>query len=233
MTSRRPSCWSLLAAAGLLLPVGTAPRALHAQGDLNALINETQQQSSQPKVLRLVWWIPQEFWRMSMASEADITPEQSDSLLRILGRHTIVAVVSGQVQQFGSVRYDSDADIRANTRFIDAQGVAYAPVAESEISDDEQMVISVFRPIFSNMLGQMGQNLDLLLFPVNDAQGHPLADPLHTGRFTINVFDEKFAWRLPLGSLLSQKRCPVDGELMSGAWTFCPIHGVKLEELQH
>lgn len=101
MTSRRFSCWPVFA-AGLLL--AAAPPRLHAQGTLNELINETQQQSSRPKVLRLVWWIPQEFWRMSLASETSITQAQGDSLLEILGRHTIVAVVSGQVQQFGNVR---------------------------------------------------------------------------------------------------------------------------------
>lgn len=116
---------------------------------------------------------------------------------------------------------------------MDANDVAYAPIPEAEVSEDEQTVIAVFRPVFSNMLGQMGQNLDLLLFPLQDAHGHALADPLNPGRFTINVFDEKFTWRLPLGSLLPQKRCPEDGEMLNGAWTFCPIHGVKLEEVQH
>ena len=35
-----------------------------------------------------------------------------------------------------------------------------------------------------------------------------------------------------MSSLISEKRCPEDDELMNGTWNYCPIHGDKLEEVE-
>jgi len=68
----------------------------------------------------------------------------------------------------------------------------------------------------------------LFYFPGTTDQGKRIASTTQEGTFSVEVGDQVFAWRTPLGSVLPKKVCPVDGEEMSGAWTYCPLHGEKL-----
>jgi hypothetical protein len=49
------------------------------------------------------------------------------------------------------------------------------------------------------------------------------------GQPSIDLFDTHYSWRLPIGSLVLPRTGPVDGEMLNGAWDYCPWHGVRLE----
>ena len=84
------------------------------------------------------------------------------------------------------------------------------------------------KPVLVNMLGPMGEHMEFFFFPRTSASGQPIADAKAEGSFRFGVGKDVYDWRLPLGSLLPQKTCPVDGERLSGAWEYCPWHGKKL-----
>ena len=45
-------------------------------------------------------------------------------------------------------------------------------------------------------------------------------------KITIDGFGKEL--NLPLSSLLKEKKCPVENELHSGKWDYCPYQGKKL-----
>jgi hypothetical protein len=78
------------------------------------------------------------------------------------------------------------------------------------------------------MIGPMEQHIYFVLFDATTPSGHPLADPLCPGKLSLHMMGESHDWRLPLGSLLPKKECPVGGGSLHGAWEYCPRHGMKL-----
>ena len=87
----------------------------------------------------------------------------------------------------------------------------------------------MMRPVLSNMLGPMGENMRFFLFPAVDGSGTEIANPTSQNHFAVQLGDHHFRWRLPLGSLLPPKACPDDGQVLNGAWNYCPWHGTKLK----
>lgn len=59
------------------------------------------------------------------------------------------------------------------------------------------------RPVLSNMMGAMGQHMEILVFPSVDKAEHLIADPKSDGSLTVHVGDIALRYRLPLGSILS------------------------------
>ena len=63
-------------------------------------------------------------------------------------------------------------------------------------------------------------------------KGGVIFDPAAEQDVTLEVQGTSLTWDLPMSSLISEKRCPEDDELMNGTWNYCPIHGDKLEEVE-
>jgi hypothetical protein len=64
---------------------------------------------------------------------------------------------------------------------------------------------------------------------VTDQNGKNLIDAKLQGQFKVLHSNSDFLWKLPLSTLMPPKFCPVDKEKMKGTWSYCPIHGQKLE----
>jgi hypothetical protein len=82
------------------------------------------------------------------------------------------------------------------------------------------------KPMFSNLLGKMGESMELMMF---QKDGKGILNPLKNGG-SIRYGQENLDLDLPLASLMQDKTCPTDGASMSAKWEFCPFHGVKLDK---
>jgi hypothetical protein len=211
-----------------------APAVAAAQGvspDLNALVDETQQRSSEPQELSIVWWLPEEFWRLSAQSNPSLAPEVVDTLVARVHPYVIVGALSGHIGELASVRYASGDSLRNGIRLVDSTGAQFAPLDRDSLPAPIQGLLDLLRPMMASLLGNMGQNLNFFVFDGLTPDGARRLDPTRPGRFSIRLLGTDYRWRLPLASLVPKKRCPVDGELLSGAWRFCPWHGVELAVL--
>ena len=219
------------AALALLLlclsAAGAAAQQKHRM-DFDELINETQKSSPQLDKMTIAWWVPEEFWREALAQEASVTPAQSEEFLEVLRPYALFIVVDGKMGALGEPKYLPEEAIRRSLQLSDAQGVKYAPIEAAKVSGGINVLLSMMKPVLSNMLGPLGQNMHFFLFPGRNKDGQRILNAAKEGSFSLRVGDEEFKWRLPLGSVLPPKACPVDGERMSGAWKFCPWHGEKL-----
>lgn len=197
--------------------------------DINALIQETQKMSQSADKMNLIWWIPEDFWRVSLEQNPNISAAQIEEFIKLLHPYTVILAIDGKIGPFGGVTYESESTIRNNIRLIDIQGNNYRPLSIETITADMKNLLSMMKPVFVNMLGPMGQNMHFFLFPHKNQAGQEIADAKKEGAFSVKLDKSKFKWRLPLGSLLPPKICPVDGEKLSGSWKFCPWHGVELK----
>jgi len=220
-----------LVAAGFLLVLGGWSSAIGADEgkvSLNALIDETQIQSESPNKLELVWWIPEQYWQIVLAEDPNMTPAQVQEVVEVLDPYVVVAVVSGTVGPFGGAQYQSEQDIRTGLRVKIQDGATYDPLVEDQISADAQNLLAAMKPALANLLGPMGENMHFYLFPATTEQGERIADAKSEGVFAVQLGEENYRWRLPLGSLLPRKSCPKCQEALNGAYKFCPWDGTEL-----
>lgn len=198
--------------------------------NINDIIRDTQKVSNAGHEMNLVWWVPEQYWRTSFEASQKLTPQAISDFLKTIKPYTVFAVVKGKIGSFGAMTYEDEATIRGELVFVDSDGNQYTPLADSEINSDMKNFIDMMKPIFANMLGSMGQNIDFYLFPAMGKNGKSLADPEKEGRFSVRLARQEFKWRLPLGSVLSPKICPKCGEKLSGAYKFCPYDGTALDK---
>ena len=197
--------------------------------DINALIQETQKTSQSVEELTLIWWIPEEFWRASFEQNPNMTAAQIEEFVKVLRPYTMVVAVDGKIGSFGGVTYEPESTIQNNIRLVDNQKNNYRPLSKEKVDADMKNFLSMMKPVLVNILGPLGQNMYFFLFPSRNKAGDEIANAKKEGTFSVKLDKKEFKWRLPLGSLLAPKTCPVDGEKMSGAWKFCPWHGVELK----
>jgi hypothetical protein len=206
---------------------GTEPVLGH--GGMNALMNETQWMSQSARDIKLIWWIPLQFWRVSGAStDPKPTEEQIQQLEMVLSPYLLFAAVQGQLGPFGGIEWIPEYRLRSSLVLIDQAGREYRPLTDNTISLDAKNLIGFMKPMMSNMVGPMGDNLYFFFFPSLSDEKKQIVDPLMDGFFSTKFGEETHKWRMPLGSLLPPKKCPIDGEKFSGAWKYCPWHGKEL-----
>lgn len=198
--------------------------------DLNALIQDTQKQSQNTGEMSFVWWMPEEFWRVSLMQDRTITTVQAEEFIKVLRPYMVIVVVDGKIGAFGGITYISETTIRDNIELIDSHGARYRPLSQQRIDADTENFLSIMKPVFANMLGPMGQNMHFILFPAKNTNGENIAEPKKKGSFVIKLGENEFKWKLPLTSLLPLKICPKCAEKCSGAWNFCPWCGTELSK---
>jgi hypothetical protein len=200
--------------------------------DFTALVRELQQSPNEAGYAGLVWWIPTEYWEIS-AERSGSSEDKAKQRYEPLRKYTIFAVAVGKIG-IGNINWVSEPDIRDNASLRDAAGNSYPPV--QKLSGDAEGLVTVLKPVFGNLLGTMGQNIQFLFFSATDKMAKPIADPLSPGSFSLVLSkviegkDKVFEWKLPLTALSPPKYCPVGKERVQANWKYCPWHGVKLDE---
>jgi hypothetical protein len=223
---RRCSAAVCTTALGLLL---VAAPLQAQQASLQEVISDTQRMEQSADRLTLVWWIPAQFWEISLAQNADVSPKQVRELVASFEPYTVVAIVDGAVGPMAGITYPDEAVVRESVRVVDVAGKRYRAMKTSEIAPDVQNMISMMQPMIANMLGPMGTNMHFLVFQNSDDQTAPL-DPLARGTARVEVADRSYKYRLPLGSLMPPRFDPDSGERFPGNFVFSPFTGKKLRE---
>lgn len=178
--------------------------------------------------LKLVWWIPADYWEIAIEENGGTTPEQINYIKSLLEEYTILIV--GDYTIFSP---DNTMDFKINKIGKDVvlyglQGEKVPSLKDSQVDEKVLSIINeVLKPLFTQMAGKMGSGLSFFIYN-NKKDGKIIIDPRKSGEFRVEVNHEVFKWQLPLISLLSDKICPVNQEKLPGNYVYCPIHGNKL-----
>jgi hypothetical protein len=199
---------------------------LFADTDPSELIKETQRSVHEPGKFVLVWWIPTEFWEVTLKSDPRLTDAQKAEFPKILDKYIVVVVVAGDFGPMAAFQAKDRADILQNTE-LQVNGKVVPPLKGADISPSAANLVAVMKPLMANMLGAMGGGMEFLLYS-NDQNGAKLVDAMKPGGFTYSAYGQNFTWRLPLRSLLPRKVDPATKEEFPGNYLFNPFTGGKL-----
>ena len=193
------------------------------------LVNEIQQMKQTANNFKLIWWIPTEYWRIAIQdNNLPASQEQIDYFESLLNDYTII--VAGDyslASENGNITFKVN-DFKNNFHLSGLQGEKLNVLKDSEINDRVLMIIdNTLKPLFAQMLGKTGDGVEFFIYN-NVKNGKRIIDPTKPGVFKVELSNETFQWKLPLVSLMKEKKCPVDQEKMEGNWMYCPIHGEKL-----
>jgi len=200
-------------------------------GEVNMtdLIRETQQWAKQEDKMRLAWWIPNEYWRISLAGNKQIPSGTIEQLENVFRDYILICAADIIINMDGSMLFRDESEIRKTITIEDERGKKYKPLSGSEISLDAAAIAQNIKPMFAQVLGQMGQGMHFFFFSVQNNKNEAMISATKPGGFTVIYADNEFKWTLPLATLLPPKFCPVDKEKMQGNWKYCPIHGKSLD----
>lgn len=229
---RRPLFSWILALT--LLPNAVAQSAPPSDTEIDypAFIKELQRTTREPGYTGLFFWTPAEFWGRA-AERAGTRAEKAHERFATLRKYTVIIVGIGKIG-IGNINWISEPELRSNLKLRDSAGNDYEPI--QKISGDAEGLASILKAPLANMLGTMGQNMQIYFFAGTDKMANPIADPLAPGSFSVvitNILGTKesiYEWKLPLTSLSPPRYCPVGKERMEANWKYCPWHGVKLDE---
>jgi len=211
-----------------ILSLFISSSAISQQVDYNKFIKETQKSNTESGEISIAWWIPIEFWEITFSREKTMTEEQIEEFIKTLSPYVIFAVVDGKMGPMGGMTYTSVDSIAKSIELIVNEGKIYRPLETNDLRPDIQNLLSVFKPILKNMMGQLGENMNFFVFTDIKDKDKRVADPITNGFIQLNFCNKEYKWKVPIGSLLPLKRCPIDNELMDGSWNYCPWHGDKL-----
>ncbi len=197
------------------------------QVNLNKLISQTQLVSEDPDRMRLVWWIPEEYWVASLAHDP-ATASEAQRIIATLKDYSVFAIADGAIDGLGGVVYVEQTELEKNLSIIGSNGDKIKPLSQKKINEEAKAFLGMMKPVFAGLAGPFGENMHFVLFSNENPEGDRLLDPMKEGGFTVQLFNESLKWELPLGSLFKPKTCPLDQAQWDGTWKFCPKHGEEL-----
>jgi hypothetical protein len=176
--------------------------------DLNALTVEGQVMTGGASDLALVWWIPAEFWEVSMRQESMVPDAQVN---QVMGDQILKGM---------------------NVEFVRPDGSVEA-ISHTDPSDpDLRIMLDQMRPILAQAMGSLGQNFYFFPLPDRDDDGERLLSPYEKGMIRVKLSNADAVHmaelELPLDSLFVPRLCP-NGKPAHVSWDYCPWSGKKLK----
>lgn len=212
----------------VLLLLLFASSTVRAEGiDIQKLAQDTQRFHQDKRNLDMVWWIPNEYWENTFKASPTLTAEKQKEFITVVDDYIIFAVLEGKIGMVGGMTATSRENLLPKIT-VDVKGKTLTPLLDDELSDDLQNLLDLMKPMFANMLGQVGQGMEFVVFEGKDEKGVRYADPLADGFLTLNLSKKEFKWRLPLGCFMPPKYDPATAEDFPGNYNFSPYTGAKL-----
>jgi hypothetical protein len=202
------------------------------RGDIPDIVRETQLGIRAPGYSGLIWWVPTDFWIQSSIRRG-ISPERAAETYRPLQEYTVALIFVAKVSDLGVFEFVPPDQLQKKVFLRDATANEYA--ALPEVSDAAKNLAGIMKPLLANAMGKAGENITMLFFPAKNKAGALIADASAKGSFqivlkdTVGLSQDVYEWRLPLTSLSPAKYCPAGKERVNANWTYCPWHGVALD----
>jgi len=196
--------------------------------NIDDFITETQISLGGTDSIDIGWWIPLEFWLISL-QEQGLPQESLDEMIATLSPYTIFAVVSAEVGPFGGATFANKALVDSSVKMIDPEtDKELSPLTESALPADLQMMLNMMQPMLKSIMGELGENMHFYVFNDLDASSERIADPYTEGLVQFKSNDMAYDFKTPISALIEEKICPNDGAEMNGTWKYCPNCGSKL-----
>jgi hypothetical protein len=195
--------------------------------DYQAMIRDVELVNKSADELVLSFWMPTEFWRVSLTSSGRMTPQGIDDFVKVLQPYTLIAVLQGKTG-IGTIDYREPEYLVQAVTIEDARGNVYKPLAPSDVDAAMKGIVQAMKPMLTNMLGNMGSHMEFLFFPALSKDGQRIADPTKEGSMTVHFENTPLRYRLPLGCFLPAAVDAKTGEQFPGNYRYNPFTGSQL-----
>jgi len=233
---RTTSLASLLALA-LVANLSAIDRKPLAEVDIDAFTEESQAfPSTGYDHMCLFWWVPVEFWAVTLESDPSIDAATRNRMINALENFAVLGVVQGDIDDLGQFKFYDEATVKKNLQVVyaDINGKKVAVTESSDIPADVNLLLTTMKPLLANAMGNMGQSLHFFVYDDVNAAGDRVVDPYQKGTLALNAktLDNKLVaseLEFPLDALFIPRKCP-NGRNAHVSWVYCPWSGEKLPE---
>src|SRR5215467_2144410 len=140
--------------------------------DIQQMVKETEQFDMRPHKMAIFWWIPPDYWDAALRQQG-YNSERVRNVFKPFRDYNVFMIAVGNMESSG-MNWAKEPEVKKNVLLRDQRGTSYKPLADVplEISG----IIDLMRPVFKNMMGNFGEGLQFIVFPVRDDAGNIFAD---------------------------------------------------------
>lgn len=214
-------------------PVSAARLKDPSQVESAQLTRDLQKMVNASRQLSLVWWIPQEFWQVSLAKDKTLNEAGRDQMLNVMASVDVVAVVQTDVSAMGSFDFYPRAEVEAGLQLTHvAPDGRRTRLKTIEPKGDVQLLLAQLKPVLQGAMGNLGANMHFFTYP--RGKGARVLDPTVKGQleFAMKVRSgstQQVQIETPINALFEPRLCP-DGREAHVSWNFCPWDGSRLPD---
>lgn len=146
----------LLLAFLLSIPLTTIGQT-ETEVSLMDLMREIQQWNKRDNKMSMVWWIPTEYWRISLKDYGGISQETIEQVEILFEDYLVLWACDLSVNPDGTMNFASEEEIGKSITVLVGDSLEYFPLADDQIDAEVLTVAESMKPIFAQTLGQMGQ----------------------------------------------------------------------------
>ena len=145
--------------------------------DQNKLLKDIVYTHTGNDEITILYWFPEIYWEVMAAKDPKtITPEVISQLKQMLGNKSIFIAVSGKLNSSTRFQAKEESYLRNNIS-VSLNGKTYKAISNSKLSEDLKMLNGYLKPMFSQMLGEMGSGMSIFYFEITDNSGENLLNP--------------------------------------------------------
>ncbi len=177
--------------------------------------------------MSVLWWLPSQFWEILLDKDKEANKDVLEQLHEISHNYVIFGALKGKLKN-KNVIFKTQKEIAENIIYTDEIGNRFFPEMPSKITPEMQKILEKLKSEFAKIMGQYAENIHLVVFKIDEESRPP--NPKKQGRIYIKFFKQDYSMRLPIGTFLQPKICPIDQEIFKGNYKYCPYHGAELED---
>lgn len=186
--------------------------------------------------MAIVWWIPNEFWESVVAQNTTTSVADRKSMVNTFSGTSLLAVVQADISSLGAFTFYSKEEIQKTMQlsFVDKTGKKKRLRTMQTISADLELLLNVFKPILSNAMGNMGDNMHFFVLNDQINSKDRLLNPYKKGAIYISLKKKNgdlitTKIEFPLDILFVPRKCP-NGKDAHISWNYCPWTGTALKK---
>jgi hypothetical protein len=218
MTRSRTAAAALACAvlSAALVPCASARSIRQPQ-----LMDEITQQIAVDHEIAFAIWMPPK------AFLDDMPPKERERFMKSMEGYSIFLVMDGEMSPMANLTAKSRKELVA-TMSLNVEGKTYTPLSDAAVPADLRMIGEMMKPVMKNLLGNLGQQMEMVVFADADANGRTLMREDGTGDASLSMSARTFTWHLPLASLLPPMEDRDNGDTFPGDYAYSPFSGRKL-----
>ena len=205
--------------------------------DTDKLIEDTQFSAScGDDHMNFLWWIPCEFWQATFMKDKTLSESDKKQILNTFSPYSLLLICQADISAFGSFNFYSKDEIgsKLDITFKSKNGSLIKLTPLKDVNPDLQLLLNMFKPIFTAAAGNMGKNMNFFVLEDYDSKHKRNIDPYRFGTLNFRIGKRngelmRTQLDFPLNSLYVPRKCP-NGKEAHVTWKYCPWTGKKLED---